>query len=69
MTFDCTGTRATSRILGISKDTVTAILRKQEEVLWQVNYEYINTHQDEGIEAVVISSDQVEVNEAEMDEM
>ncbi len=58
MAVECTGTRATSRVLGISKDTVTAILKKQEEVIWQVNYEYINTHQDEGIEAVVISSDQ-----------
>ncbi len=69
MAVDCTGTRATSRILGISKDTVTAILRKQEEALWQVNYDYINMHQNEEIEAVVISSDQIEVNEAEMDEM
>ncbi len=30
MAVDCTGTRATSRILGISKDTVTAILKKQK---------------------------------------
>lgn len=28
MAVDCTGTRATSRILGISKDTVTSILKK-----------------------------------------
>jgi len=28
MATDCTGTRATGRILGISKDTVTAILKK-----------------------------------------
>jgi transposase-like protein len=28
MSVDCTGTRATGRILGISKDTVTAILKK-----------------------------------------
>ncbi len=40
MSVDCTGTRATSRILGISKDTVTAILKKQKEVLWQINYNY-----------------------------
>jgi len=63
------GTRATGRILGISKDTVTAILKKQEKVLWQVNYNYINAHQNEEIEVVVISSEQIEVNEAEMDEM
>ena len=30
MAVDCTGTRATARILGISKDTVTAILKKQK---------------------------------------
>lgn len=29
MAVDCTGTRATGRILGISKDTVTSILKKQ----------------------------------------
>ncbi len=28
MAVDCTGTRATGHILGISKDTVTAILKK-----------------------------------------
>jgi DNA-binding CsgD family transcriptional regulator len=27
MAVDCNGTRATGRILGISKDTVTAILK------------------------------------------
>ena len=30
LSIDCTGTRATGRILGISKDTVTAILKKQK---------------------------------------
>ena len=30
MAVDGTGTRATARILGISKDTVTAILKKQK---------------------------------------
>jgi len=30
MAVDCTGTRATGRILGISKDTVTAILKKMK---------------------------------------
>ncbi len=69
MALDCTGTRATGRILGISKDTVTAILKKQESVLWQVNYNYIHAHCDEEMEVVVISSVQIEVDEAEMDEM
>ncbi len=40
MAVDCTGTRAASKILGISKDTVTAILKQQKDVLWQVNYNY-----------------------------
>lgn len=31
MATDCTGTRATGRILGISKDTVTAILKKRNQ--------------------------------------
>ncbi len=69
MAVNCTETRATGRILGISKDTVTAILKQQKEVLWQVNYNYINEHRNEGIEVVVISSEQIEVNEAEIDEM
>lgn len=30
MAVNCTGTRATGRILGISKDTVTKILKKQK---------------------------------------
>ena len=30
LAVDCTGTRATGRILGISKDSVTAILKKQK---------------------------------------
>jgi len=33
MAVDCTGTRATGRILGISKDTVTAILKKTKDGL------------------------------------
>lgn len=31
MATDCTGTRATGRILGTSKDTVTAILKKRNQ--------------------------------------
>ena len=30
LAIDCTGTRATGRILGIAKDSVTAILKKQK---------------------------------------
>ena len=32
LAIDCTGTRATGRILGISKDSVTSILKKQKIV-------------------------------------
>lgn len=52
------GTRATARILGIAKDTVTDALRSIEQNLWFVNYDYIN------IEAEIAP-----VEEAEMDEM
>jgi DNA invertase Pin-like site-specific DNA recombinase len=34
MAADGTGTRATGRILGISKDTVTAILKKKQTKDW-----------------------------------
>lgn len=33
LAIDCTGTRATGRILGISKDSVTSILKKQKDGL------------------------------------
>jgi len=35
MAVDCTGTRATGRMLGISKDTVTAILKKTKNGLYR----------------------------------
>lgn len=69
MTANGNGTRATARILKISKNTVTAILKEQENKIWQVNYSYINKHRGDTIEIDIISSDQIEVNETEMDEM
>ena len=58
------GTRATARILGIDKGTVTATLRSIEPYLWHVNYDYIQERQSESIEIDIVS-----VDEAEMDEM
>ena len=56
------GTRATARTLGISKDTVTAALRSIEPFLWFVNYDYIDKNS-------VIDAEVVPVWEVEMDEM
>ncbi len=63
------GTRATARALGISTNTVTAVLKEQESQVWQVNYRYIQEHVGGTLEVSIVSSDQIEVNEAEMDEM
>jgi transposase-like protein len=43
------GTRATARTLGIAKDTVTDTLRSIEALLWYVNYDYLNRHQNDDI--------------------
>ena len=63
--FFCTvngnGTRATARILGIAKDTVTDALRSIERNLWFVNYDYINRHTD--IEVEIVPVDEVEMDE------
>jgi IS1 family transposase len=57
------GTRATARALGIAKDTVTDALRSIEMLLWYINYDYLNSHQNG------VTAELVPVNEAEMDEM
>ncbi len=69
MTANGNGTRATARIPGISTNTVTAILKEQESQIWQVNYRYIQKHLGVNLEIDIISSEQIEVNEVEMDEM
>jgi len=69
MTANGNGTRATARILGISTNTVMAILKEQESQIWQVNYRYIQEHLGDTLEIDVISSEQIEVSETEMDEM
>jgi transposase-like protein len=63
-TVNGSGTRATDRTLGIAKDTVTDALRSIEALVWYVNYDYLNRHQNDGITVELVS-----VNEAEMDEM
>ena len=63
------GTRATARILHISPNTVTAIIKDQQKEIWQINYTYIQEHLGETIEVEVLSPDQIEVNEVAMDEM
>ena len=42
LTANGNGTRAISRVLAISKNTVTAIMKVQESQIWQINYNYIN---------------------------
>ena len=69
LTVEGNGIRATARLLGISKNTVMAVLKKQEDQIWNINYDYINKRLEENPEITVISVDQIEVREAEMDEM
>jgi IS1 family transposase/transposase-like protein len=70
MSVNGIGTRAIARSLGISKDTVTSILKKNECWVEQVNTSYINAHSDE-IAVDIVSGEELEinVNEVEMDEM
>ena len=58
------GTRATARVLDISKDTVTNVLRRIEKHVWHVNYNYISQHTENKVDIEIIP-----VAEAEMDEM
>ncbi len=44
-------------------------MKEQKSQIWQVNYHYIQEHLDGTLEIDIISSEQIEVNEAEMDEM
>lgn len=69
LTAEGNGTRAIARTEGISTNTVTAILKEQENQIWQINYNYINKHLGETLEIDIISQDQIEVKEVEMDEM
>ncbi len=63
------GTRATARMLGISPNTVTAVLKEQESQIWQVNYNYVQEHLGDTLEIDIVSHDQIDVREAEMDKM
>lgn len=64
LTVNGNGTRAISRILRISKDTVSAALKKTQNNIWQINMDYIERNKDTTIEVEL-----VRIEEAEMDEM
>jgi transposase-like protein len=49
------GTRATARTLGIAKDIVTDALRSIEALLWYVNYDYLDRHQNDDITVELVS--------------
>jgi len=68
MTANGNGTRAISRVLGISTNTVTAILKEQKNRIWQVNYKYIQKRLRKKVSIDIVSAEQIEVKEAEMDE-
>ena len=57
------GVRYTGRVLGISKDTVTSILKKEKSVEY-VNYEYMTKYDESQIDVDIYSE-----LETEMDEM
>jgi len=63
MTVNGNGTRAIARTLGISTNTVTSELKKKEDWISQVNINYIESHSNSHIEALIF------VEEVEMDEM
>jgi IS1 family transposase len=63
-TINGSGTRAVSRELGISRNTVTSVLRSFETLVWNVNYNYIKKFEDQNINVEIVSG-----TEAEMDEM
>ena len=55
------GTRATARMLGIDKGSVTTALRSMEGLLWYVNHDYLNNHRNGTITVEIVP-----VNEDEM---
>jgi IS1 family transposase/transposase-like protein len=63
-TVNGSGIRAIARSLGISKDTVIAVLKSVQEDIWYVNYNYIKEHANETFDVEFTS-----VLESEMDEM
>lgn len=63
MAMNGSGVRDTGRVLGISKDTVTSVLKKRESVEY-VNYEYMKKYEENEIDVNICS-----LPETEMDEM
>ena len=64
MAMNGSGVRDTGRVLGISKDTVTSVLKKKRESVEYVNYEYMEKYEGNEIDVDICSP-----LEAEMDEM
>ena len=64
LTINGNGIRAISRVLGIARDTVTAMLRSFESSLWYINHAYLEAKEQSGIKAEIVSG-----TETEMDEM
>jgi transposase-like protein len=52
------GTRATARLLEITKGTVTSALKSIEKLLWYVNYDYIENHKNSNIEVDIVPVDE-----------
>jgi hypothetical protein len=50
----------TARTLRIAKDTVTDALRSIEGLLWYVNYDYLNRHQNGGMTVELVLVNEVE---------
>jgi hypothetical protein len=48
-------------MLGVSKDTVTDVLRSIEALVWYVNYDYLNSHQNGGVTVEVGAVNEVDM--------
>lgn len=62
-TINGSGIRAIARELGISRNTVTSILRSFEKDIWYVNYDYLQRLAEKDIEIEIVSGTEVEMDE------
>lgn len=63
LTVNGNGTRAIGRILGISNNTVTSTLKKKEEVISNINIDYIERNKEDIIGIVLVRVEAVEMDE------
>ena len=63
MAMNGSGVRDTGRVLGISKDTVTSVLKKKRESVEYVNYEYMKKYEENEINVDICSPLEVEMDE------